>query len=280
MAKKPIQCENEYGLLKEVVVCEPTFMAIEEPINRTQRKYMNENINRNIASQQHQALVTAMEKEGIRVYSVPAYDDLPEQVFMRDSGFVIGTSLYVANLDRDIRKGEEKVLGEYLTKIGKPFAKASAGTVEGGDVVLANDEVYIGASGRTNKEGIEELRRLHPEKRIEMVSLDPDYLHLDCVFQPVSATLALIYRDALSKKAVDMLEQRFSLIDVSKEEQFHLGVNVLSIGNKRVIALPMNENTNAELQAHGFTIIEVDFSEIIKSGGSFRCVTMPLVRTN
>jgi len=33
------------------------------------------------------------------------------------------------------------------------------------------------------------------------------------------------------------------------------------------------------LRNHGFEVIEVDITEIIKSGGSFRCCTLPIERT-
>ena len=71
---------------------------------------------------------------------------------------------------------------------------------------------------------------------------------------------------------------KYDLIEVTKEEQFTMGTNVLSIGNQRVISLPMNTEVNEELRKRGYKVIEVDISEIIKSGGSFRCCTMPLER--
>jgi N-dimethylarginine dimethylaminohydrolase len=77
---------------------------------------------------------------------------------------------------------------------------------------------------------------------------------------------------------VKKLEQQYHLIDVSEEEQFTLATNVLSIGNKKIVALPLNKHTNQKIKEAGFSIIEVDLSEIIKSGGAFRCVTLPLYR--
>jgi N-dimethylarginine dimethylaminohydrolase len=67
---------------------------------------------------------------------------------------------------------------------------------------------------------------------------------------------------------------------VSEEEQFTLGTNVLSIGNKKVLSLPVNKNVNKELRDRGFEVIEVDITEIIKSGGSFRCCTLPILRAS
>ncbi|MFD6004940.1 arginine deiminase family protein [Bacillus subtilis] len=45
-----------------------------------------------------------------------------------------------------------------------------------------------------------------------------------------------------------------------------------------MISLPGNRHVNQQLSKRGYHIIEIDLSEIIKSGGSFRCCTMPLIR--
>jgi N-dimethylarginine dimethylaminohydrolase len=90
--------------------------------------------------------------------------------------------------------------------------------------------------------------------------------------------VALIYPNALTKKDIDLFASRYDLIEVSEKEQFQLGTNVLSIGNKRVLSLPVNENVNKQLRTRGFQVIEVDITEIIKSGGSFRCCTLPILR--
>lgn len=68
------------------------------------------------------------------------------------------------------------------------------------------------------------------------------------------------------------------MISVTDEEQFQMGPNVLSIGDGKVISLPQNERLNNVLESEGYKVIRVDLSEIIKSGGSFRCCTLPLQR--
>ena len=38
------------------------------------------------------------------------------------------------------------------------------------------------------------------------------------------------------------------MIEITDDEQFQLGTNVLSIGNKTVISLPVNRHVNQELR--------------------------------
>jgi len=88
----------------------------------------------------------------------------------------------------------------------------------------------------------------------------------------------LIFPGELDDETIAMLSEKYKLIEVSEEEQFTMGTNVLSIGNKKVFSLPQNSKVNQQMKTHGFNVIEVDFSEIIKSGGSFRCCSMPVER--
>lgn len=104
------------------------------------------------------------------------------------------------------------------------------------------------------------------------------FLHLDYVFNVISPDVALIYPDALTKEDIKLFSSKYDFIEVSHEEQFTLGTNVLCIGNKRILSLPVNKQVNKQLRSHGFEVIEVDISEIIKSGGSFRCCTLPILR--
>ncbi|WP_059103947.1 dimethylarginine dimethylaminohydrolase family protein [Shouchella shacheensis] len=274
-----IRCRTEFAPLKEVIVCPANHLHIGKPINRAEKQYADENIDKVVATEEHEKLVEALKEAGVRVYEIPAEEQFPEQVFMRDTGFVIDDTFYIARLKSNVRQGEEQVLAIFAAEHDKPFEHLSIGTIEGGDVVLAEDRVYVGASGRTSKDSLKPLEANHPEIEFEWIEIDDEYLHLDCVFNPISENEALVYREAIAPSDITRLEERYTLIDVSKEEQFHLGVNVFSIGEKTVIALPINKETNAKLRAVGYNVIEVPFSEIIKSGGGFRCVTLPLLRS-
>lgn len=271
-------CQTEYDTLKTVLLCEPDYMKIEEAINDTQEHYKEENINVEKAKRQHEALVSTLKREQIDVHLLPARKDYPEQVFTRDIGFTIDDTIYVGALKRTIRQGEEKVLKQFLEDHEYSYTEVEGGTIEGGDVIIDGSHIYVGDSSRTSRLTVDQLRAAHPNHEIHLIKFDEKYLHLDCVFNPLSNDTALIYPEAIDDEAVRFLEERYQLIEVSEEEQFTLATNVLSVGNKKVIALPLNKATNAKIKESGFEIIEVDLSEIIKSGGAFRCVTLPLYR--
>ena len=274
-----IQCFTEYNVLKKVILCQPQYMNIRDVINETQKHFKNEGIHIEKALEQHDEFVNTLRGQGIEVILLPYHKKYPEQVFTRDIGFTLGETIFVADMASDVRNGEENVLKQWLEDEEISYYNIIGHQIEGGDVIIDRDTIYIGLSDRTNAEAIEHLQNLL-KKQFDIIPIDfkSKYLHLDCVFNIVSPELALIYPDALKPEHIDLFKKRYEVIEVSEEEQFTLGTNVLSIGYNKIISLPVNKKVNEELRKRGFEIIEVDITEIIKSGGSFRCCTLPIHR--
>ena len=281
--KSPIEkndmtnCNTEYDTLTRVILCQPKFMAIEEVINDVQREYVDENINVELAMKQHKQFEELLKEHGVEVIKLPSSKKFPEQVFTRDIGFTVGDDIFVSEMASDIRKGEEEALEKWLEKEDITF-QTTTDHVEGGDVIVDRGTLFVGISARTSIEAVKKLNADLPDYSVIPVPFHEKYLHLDCVFNILSPEVGLIFPEAFDPSTVDMLKATYKLIEVSEEEQFTMGTNVLSIGDKKVFSLPQNKQVNAQIRAHGFEVIEVEFDEIIKSGGSFRCCSMPVNR--
>jgi N-dimethylarginine dimethylaminohydrolase len=271
-------CMSEYDVLRRVILCQPQYMTIREVINETQEHFKNEGIHIERALQQHGDFVKTLQDHGIEVILLPYHKKYPEQVFTRDIGFTLGQTIFVAKMATDIREGEENVLKQWLEDEEISYYNLAEERIEGGDVIIDQETIYVGLSNRTDLKAVEQLQRLLNQFNVITVPFKEKYLHLDCIFNIVSSEVALIYPPALTKKEIDFFKSRYELIEVSEEEQFQLGTNVLSIGNKRLFSLPVNKKVNEQLRNRGFQVIEVDITEIIKSGGSFRCCTLPVLR--
>ncbi|MBP3950406.1 dimethylarginine dimethylaminohydrolase family protein [Bacillus suaedae] len=271
--------QTEYATLEQVVLCEPKFMTIRDVINETQKKFKDEGIHIELAMRQHKEFVKQLKKHGVDVVLLSPVKLFPEQVFTRDIGFTIGHTIFVAEMAHKIRQGEEDLLKSWLKNEKLSYYNLIGDMIEGGDVVIDGDKIFVGLSNRTNQNAIDHLKRIMPEKEVITIPFTEKYLHLDCVFNIISPTEALYFPGAFTKKELDVLRTHYDLIEVSEEEQFTLGTNVLSIGDKKIFSLPVNNNVNKELTKRGYTVIEVDITEIIKSGGSFRCCTLPVKRS-
>ncbi|MCA0993339.1 dimethylarginine dimethylaminohydrolase family protein [Pseudalkalibacillus hwajinpoensis] len=274
-----IQCKSEYETLKNVVVVKPSFMRITEIINETQKHYEKSNINIPLALEQHEAFVKVLEANGANVRELQAASSLPEQVFTRDIGFAIHDELFVATMNEQVRQPEVNTVKAFLEENEISYQEGLPESIEGGDVVVDGSTIWVGNSGRTSQVAIQELQKRLPAYTVVPLSLREDILHLDCVFNIISEEIALVYPSAFTKDDLSKLEARFQLIHVTEEEQFYMGPNVLSIGEGKIVSLSQNKRLNRILTAHGFRVLPIDFSEIIKSGGSFRCCTLPLERS-
>jgi N-dimethylarginine dimethylaminohydrolase len=271
-------CFSEYDVLKKVVLCSPEFMTIREPINETQKQYLKTNIDTELAKKQHKSLVETLQKNGVEVMLLTPFEKFPEQVFTRDIGFTLGNQVFVAHMAHDVRKGEERPFIDLLESEKITYTNLIGDIIEGGDVIIDRNTIYIGVSKRTNENAIQHLQSLLPSFEVIAVPFEDKYLHLDCVFNILSPNDALIYPGEFDEEKGKLLASRYNLIKVSKKEQATLGTNVLSIGGKRVISLPINKQVNKALRDRGYHVIEVDITEIIKSGGAFRCCTLPILR--
>jgi len=273
-----VDCVNEYGLLKKVITVSPRHMQIKEVINETQSHFLRDNIDIEKALKQHTNFLETLKDAGADVIKLDEKQPLNEQVFTRDIGFTIGNKFFVASMKEEIRKEELDVLVDWLKANEISYYQFNIPSIEGGDVIIDHSHVWVGNSHRTSTEAIASLQEQLPEYNVTSITLRDDILHLDCIFNIVDENTALIYSPAMDENSYQTLKNKYTLIELTQEEQFQLGPNVLSIGNRKIISLPENNRINNKLRQAGFKVIEVPFSEIIKSGGSFRCCTLPLLR--
>ena len=272
------RCQSEYDPLRRVLLCPPRYMEIKDVINDVQKRYKDENIDVDKALHQHNEFIQALIEQGVQTDLIEPSQNYPEQVFTRDIGFTIGDTVFISEMASEIRQGEEQELQKWMEAHDVNVKELAGHRIEGGDVIIDRDTVFVGVSSRTSKKAIRDLQLELPDFEVIPVSFNEKYLHLDCVFNILSPTEALIFPDALDMETVKMLAERYTLIRVNEKEQFALGTNVLSIGGRKVFSQPQNRQVNKQLTSRGFHVIEVDYSEIIKSGGAFRCCTMPLIR--
>lgn len=269
--------KNEYDTLQKVLVAAPTHMKITDIINEVQKQHAHTNINAPVAMVQHQSFIACLENEGAEILHLETDPALNEQVFTRDIGFVIDDTFCVANLKEPIRKAEKQKLLAFLEREQIAYAEFEH-PIEGGDVIVHEDTIFVGLSNRTSAEAVTELKNLFPHKEVVTIQLLPHILHLDCVFTILHANYALLYQEGMTIDSFQQIKHRFTFLNVTKKEQETMATNVLAIGNNKIISLTTQNRVNETLRERGFDIVEVEFSEIIKSGGSFRCCTLPLVR--
>jgi dimethylargininase len=113
------------------------------------------------AARQWDAYVEVFRVRGWDVIEVPAADEHPDGVFVEDAVVVFGDFAVLCRAGAESRRGEASTVLGAVRDAGLELARiASPGTIDGGDVLKIGRTVYVGASSRTNAEGIAQLRGL------------------------------------------------------------------------------------------------------------------------
>src|SRR3954449_8460146 len=95
-----------------------------------------------------------------RTRLLPYHKKYPEQVFTRDIGFTLGQTIFVAKMATDVRAGEENVLKQWLEDEEISYYNLAEERIEGGDIVIDRETIYVGLSNRTDQKAAEQLQRL------------------------------------------------------------------------------------------------------------------------
>jgi N-dimethylarginine dimethylaminohydrolase len=93
--------------------------------------------------------------------------------------------------------------------------------------------------------------------------------------------IALVDSPWLAVETVELLKARgYGLVEIESSERKTLACNVLSLGDKRLLALEENRKTNLKLREAGFDVRTFPGSELcVNGGGGPTCLTRPLLRT-
>ena len=301
-----LNIKNETGKLKSVVLGQPKSMG---PIPTLEESYdakSYHSIEHNIYPKEEDIISEVSAFEAVlKKYDVevlrPAIIKDYNQVFARDVAFVIEDKMIISNVIKD-REDEQEAYRKIFEKVEwrKIINLPETAHIEGGDVIVWNDYLFIGTcysedyrsfkTARTNEYAIEILKEYFPKKRIIDLDLKKNdkipyegILHLDCTFNPIGKDKCIIYKNGFVDQndyelIIDILGEE-NCFHVTDEEMFEMNPNIFSISPEVVVSDHTFTRMNKHLRdVWGFTVEEIPYREVSKMGGLLRCSTMPLVR--
>jgi N-dimethylarginine dimethylaminohydrolase len=222
------------------------------------------------------------------------------QIFARDIGFVIDDIFIKSNILPD-RVRELDAIQYIIDQINpvKVIRPPEEVHIEGGDVMLWNDYVFVGTykgsdyanyiTARTNMHGVNFIKELFPNKKVKEFDLvkskieaRDNALHLDCCFQPIGTNKGIIYKRGFREEAdymflVDLFGKE-NLFHIKRNEMYNMNSNVFSIDTNVVVSEKKFKRLNKWLRSNGFVVEEIPYAEIAKQEGLLRCSTLPLIR--
>jgi N-dimethylarginine dimethylaminohydrolase len=243
------------------------------------------------AQSEHDSLCRELESAGTEVIEAPpAPDPSLDAVYAHDASFVTDFGLIVMRPGKANRVREGKHHAGLCESLTIPLLDeiTEPATTEAGDMVwLDSKTLLIGHGYRTNSAGITQIRDLLGPRGIDVISAPLPYgrgpsacLHLMSLISLLDEQTALVDLPWLAVETVELLRSRgYRLIEIDYSERDALACNVLSLGDKRLLALQENEKTNQKMQDSGFDVRTFPGTELcINGGGGPTCLTRPVVR--
>ena len=221
-----------------------------------------------LALRQHAAYVRALQQCGLEVTVLPS-DDLPDSVFVEDTAICMPGRAILTRPGAESRRAEVEsiaaIFSEHFRKVHSIIAPA---TIDGGDVLETERGMYIGASARTNREGILQCGHVFQQCHRTCTPVEfPEFLHLKSGVSYLGNNVLLVtpsFRDLPEFRA-------FKKIVTLPEEQY--SANAIAV-NGRVLVAAGFPDTRNKLEAAGFDCVVLEMSEFEKKDGGLSCLSL------
>ncbi|MDO4565884.1 MAG: arginine deiminase family protein [Oscillospiraceae bacterium] len=220
---------------------------------------------------QHAAYIKALESCGVQVTVLPADEAFPDSCFVEDTAVLTERCAIISNPGAESRKGETAAMlpciEQFYDKGAIEFIKAP-GTLEGGDVMMIGETLYVGLSARTNAEGIEQFSKILEKYGYKCVAVPLEkVLHLKTGVNYLGGRDLLVSGEFIDKSEFES----FNKITVPESEAY--AANCIRV-NSAVIAPEGYEGVKKAVEAAGYKVITVDTSEFRKIDGGLSCLSL------
>jgi dimethylargininase len=217
------------------------------------------------AAAQHQAYEDALAGAGYAIVRLPELTDDPDAVFVEDTALILDGHAIITRPGAASRIGEVEstaggLAGDFeLHRIGR-------GHVDGGDVLRIGKRLYVGLSTRTDADGVEALADLARPLGLEVLQARLR----DCLHLKTGATFAGMNVLLYDPQAIDPAQ--FAGVEPFAVDE-RAAANCVRAGD-RLILPAGNPRTAERLRARGFTVVEVDVSELQKAEAGVTCMSL------
>lgn len=220
------------------------------------------------ALRQHAEYCQALQTAGLELEILPPDERFPDSCFMQDPGLIIAGKAIIGRMGAPSRQGEEIALAQVLARRFPMDQIGSPATLEGGDILVLPEGIFVGLTARTNQAGVKQLEQILAPTGLSVTGVPVEkYLHL------LSGATYLGRGVFLARE--DFLDDPFMMgkdaIRVPAEHAH--AANALGIGN-HVILPSGHPFVAAEIRARGFDVLETPLTEFAKADGGATCLSL------
>lgn len=211
--------------------------------------------------------VEALATAGWDIIEVPRADSCPDGVFIEDTVVMFGTLAVITNPGADSRKPETVAVEALVRDLGFPIEHIQPpATLDGGDVLKVGDTVYVGRGGRTNPEGVHELRRIVESRGLTVVAVPLDrVLHLKSAVTALPDGTVIGYPPLVDEPSV------FPMFRAVPEES---GAHVVLLDRETLLMATSCPKSEEQFRELGYRTVAIDIGEFEKLEGCVTCLSV------
>lgn len=221
-----------------------------------------------LARRQHHGYEAALRTVGCTVRTLPAEAALPDSVFVEDTAVVLEEVAVITRPGAESRRPETAAVAAVLATYRPLVTITAPGTMDGGDVLCVGRTVFVGATDRTNRAGIDQLAAaLAPHGyRVRPVTVR------GCLHLKSAATLVAPDTVLCNPRWVD--PAAFAGLPVVEVAPGEAGAaNGLLVSDR--LLYPTNfPSTARRLAERGIALLPVEVSELQKAEGAVTCCSL------
>jgi len=275
---------NSHGRLRSVLLCKPTYYEICD-FSDVASQYLKEGfkVSRKVATEQHQEFAEVFQQLGIDIKWQIAQPGHPDQVATRDFGVNTVKGVLIGNFRYADNEGDTELAIETLEQLKEPMVgRVMHGSLEGGDCwYLDEHTLVIGIGNRSTMEGIKEAEKiLEPfDIKVIPVKFKAKWNHLDIIFSVVAPKIVMLCPEALPDDFLKYLRQeKYEIITIPGDAVFAGTINLLALGDEKVLSFKENKIGNEKLRALGLEVFSPPLSQFLMGGSGPHCLSFELIR--
>lgn len=229
-------------------------------------------IDPDLAAAQHEAYEEALRDAGYDLIRLPYLAGDPDAVFVEDTAILLDDHAIITRPGAASRADEVQSTAAGL-QAHFTILQIGEGTLDGGDVLKIDRTLYVGQSSRTDVAGTKELARFAAPLGYRVV---PVVLG-QCLHLKTAVTFAGPDRDERPTLLVNPAWVDPALFEgtvpfpVAEDEPF--AANIVRAGDRLIYAAG-SPRTCSRLRERGFTVVEVDLSELQKAEAGGTCMSL------
>ncbi len=222
-----------------------------------------------LALQQHDAYIVALENCGLTVDVMQGEEDFPDGMFVEDTALVTPRCAIVTRPGASSRRGETSSIRRQLEVFFDEIEIIkSPGTVDAGDIMMVGEQFYIGISERTNQIGAEQMIEHLYKYGYEGLKIQiNEGLHLKSSISYLENNRIIITGDLFSRTELT----DFDATVIMEADAY--SANSVWVNNHVLVPAGF-PNTSQAIAVLGYDVIELDVSEFQKLDGGLSCLSL------